>query len=247
MRILTLGNSSEAGDWVPEDERRYMLTARALAARLGEPVEPTFKRCWPTPDFPSRVERFVEDARPDIVVLRVPAGYVCIESVPLKFERRFGRAGRKLSNAAVKSSRIRWLAFNPIYRGARWALKAVVGGAPYFTPEEVMESVDGALRVIGRREGVGIVVEGPAGIVHFGVTARERARSERRRMALHRPLKELCAKYHIEYIGYERAANVSGVRNRLGDALHGNSAEHAERAEVDVAAILRVLGRQRGE
>ncbi len=246
MRILTLGNSSEAGAWLPMEQRRYVLAAKRLSERLGEPVEPVFRRCWPTPDFPARVERFLEQDKPDLVVLRVPAGYVCIESVPLKFERRFGRAGRKVAAAGVKSSGIRWLAFNPVYRGARWSLKQVVGGATYFTPGEVLESIDGALRVIGRREGVGIVVEGPAGIVHFGVTGRERARSEGRRMALHQPLAELCQKYHIEYIGYGTAVNAGGVRNRLGDATHGNAVEHAERAETDVAAILRVLERQRG-
>jgi hypothetical protein len=243
MRVLTLGNSSEAGEWVSLEQRRYIVAARLLAEELREPVEPIFRRAWPTPDFATRVARFMHEATPDIVLLRVPSATVCLESVPLRVSRRLGKAGTRLAAAGLKSSTIPWIAFNPVYRSARWMAKQVIGGDTYFTPAQVVESIDGALRTIASHEGVGIVVEGPAGIVHFGVTRRERERSERRRIELHRALAALCAKYHAEYIAYESPVAARGIRNRGGDAMHGNAAEHAERAQTDVEAILRLRAR----
>jgi hypothetical protein len=243
MKVLTLGHSSEAGEWVPLEQRRYVIAARLLSEALGEPVEPVFRRAWPTPDFATHAARYMHETAPDVVLLRVPAATVCLESVPLRVGRWFGPVGPRLADAALKSSRVPWLAFNPAYRSARWLLQQVIGGDTHFTPAQVAESIDAALRTIASHEGVAIVVEGPAGIVHFGVTRRERARAERRRRELHGALAALCHKYHAEYIAYEAPVSAAGIRNRAADAMHGNADEHAERARTDVEAILRLRAR----
>src|SRR5215207_8704163 len=110
MKVLVLGNSANDQPELAADSFWHAIAAREIEARTGESVEMVLRRAWPNETFPAVVARWVAEERPDVVYLTVIAFWYCYESVPVRLERRLGRAGTPLRNVGIKVSQVPWFA-----------------------------------------------------------------------------------------------------------------------------------------
>jgi hypothetical protein len=241
MRVLKLGTSNDFATAIPEHDRAYRVTERLLADATGEQVEVIPRVIWPDPKLPGLIEQWLVKYRPDLVLLVVNPFWMTFESVPLRLQRRLGRAGKAAGNLGIKAAGVPWLAHNPIFRfGRRLALKTI-GGDVYFEPEEVTAVVEQCARRILREEGVGLVIRGPKNALTYHNDAAGRARCERRRLETHFALKRLAQELHAGYVGSETPVvepdDSGGYR---GDFVHITKREHEERGRTEGAALLDV-------
>jgi hypothetical protein len=237
MKLLWMGNSGNAFGAVPEESRSHSVAARILSEAAGEPVEVILKRAWPTPDFPSIVERWMGRYEPDAAFIHVPAYWFMYESVPLKLERKFKRVGKPLGDAGLRAAKVPWLAGTPVFRAGRKLAQLTIGGATNFEPEQVVESVSAALRVMVRSEDLALVVRGPRNAVDFSASRRRRAWGEARRQIVERSLRELCEDLHLVYYGSETSMAGIEERTQLFDGLHSDEADHIRLGETHGALL----------
>lgn len=241
MRVLKLGTSNDFTTPIPEEARSYRVTQRFLAEATGLPVEVVPRVIWPDPGLPDLIEKWMAKYEPDLVLLIVNPYWMTFESVPLRLQRRFGRAGAVVGNAGTKAASFPRLAYNPVFRaGRRLALKTI-GGDVSFEPREVVAVVEQSARRILRQEGVGLVIRGPKNALTHHNDRRGRARGEARRLETHFALQRLAEELHAGYVGSEvpivEPDDAGGYR---GDFVHLTEREHAERGRSEGEALLEV-------
>ncbi len=247
VRILRLGNSADEHPSVPLEVRARSLIAQRIQEEFDEPTEMEVRRLWPTEALPALIDRWMSDFEPEAVIFLVSTYWFGFESLPLRVERRFGPLGRPLrcaGDAATKGKVGRLGAFH----WARRALLNTVGGETHFTPEEVVSRCEGCIRAILAHEPITLVVRGPISTYERAIGQRASARGERRRRQVHRELKALCARLHVEYIGedvLDRATERSA--RSAGDGVHYLPQEHARRGGIQADALVGALRRARGE
>lgn len=236
MRVLFLGNSSEVYGEVADAERRTSKAARALEDAFGEPVEMNVRRIWPTPQLPERLESWLNEGQPDIVYLNVIAYWFNYQSVPLKFERMFGRLGRPVRAAGIKASQTTWLGHTRAFHWTRERLQKAIGGATFFTPQQVTSVVSECVRTVVRHEDCVLVVKGPRSSADYNV---KKAWAEERRLNVHAALSSLCRELHVEYVGVDKPRYLTEPEgDLLGDRLHSGVGGHA-RSGDEIAGILK--------
>ncbi|MGH2632945.1 MAG: hypothetical protein ACRDG3_06005, partial [Tepidiformaceae bacterium] len=185
MRILRLSTSDDLRPEVPESDRIHRLVEQTLTEETGQPVETMIRVIWPTPALPEAIGRWLDSYDPDVVFFRVSSYWFTYESVPLKFERsRFARPGHVLARAGFASASTPWLAYTPVYRGARNLARRVIGSAVNFTPDEVIEAVEGSLRRIVQHERAVVVVRGALIAETDGCSAAVQRRAEANRQCV---------------------------------------------------------------
>ena len=170
--ILRLTNSDDFNERVPEGERAQAVAERVFAAETGVAATTVSKVMWPTPAFPTHLDRWLDESKPDLVMLRIAAYWVTFRSVPLRLKRRTGRVGKALSDIGTASARVRWLAETPPYHGIRRALLRPIGGDANFTVDEVVSVVEASARRVLAR-GYAIVDDGRGDLVATAERARE--------------------------------------------------------------------------
>jgi lysophospholipase L1-like esterase len=114
-----------------------------------------------------------------------------------------------------------------------------VGGAPYFTPQEVLDRVAQCVRAILTREAVTVIVRGPINAHGSDAGGRIAARARARWYVVDHGLRELCQRLHVDYLGFPGPADAGPDSPTLqGDFVHLNRAGHRERAEHEAAAMI---------
>lgn len=247
MKILRLGTSEDLPGRVPENALAYRIVEERLRHATGEPVETVVKAVWPAEALPPIVERWLATVQPDLVYLKVAAFWFAYESVPLKLERMFGRAGKPLAAAGLRAASTPWLAHNGAFRAGRRLAQRTIGGATHFTPDEVVERVGACICSIVRAESVGLAVRGPQAFADFSASDAARARAEQRRQHVHRALRDLCRESRVEYVGFNQPVYRTTARPRLlADDLHRDAAGKLADAEMESEVLLRVWLQTRG-
>ncbi len=246
MRILFLGSSNDAGNWVAPTQKKHVLAGTRLEEEWGEPVEWVVKGIWPTEDLPQHVQEWVEESQPDVVYLNTGSYWFLYRSVPNRVKRLLGKVGgERVGEAGARIARSERWAHNRAFRGLRKVLQETIGGDTYFTTQQVIDRMSECLRVAVRSEGTIVVVKGPHGKSRYSARKRQFERDERERMKLHTALEQLCAQLHATYDG----VGEGGVRHQeayqkgttAGDGLHANARRHAHEADVLYAGIRRAL------
>ncbi len=236
MKILFLGNSSEVYGDISRSERRTSRAAQALEREFGEPVTMTARPIWPTPDLPAVVEKWLRESEPDIVYLNAIAYWFNFQSVPLKFERAFGRLGAPVKAAGIKASQTPWLGHTRAFHWTRARLQQAIGGATFFTPDQVIDVMTECIRTLVRHEDVILVVKGPRSSGDYN---QKREWAEERRLRVHRALHALCGEIHVDYVGVEKPRYSTAPQpDLLGDRLHTGADGHGRSGE-EIAGILK--------
>jgi len=234
VKVLWLCNSDEVNGDMPEERRASHLAARLLEAQAGEQVEVIPRAIWPSPELPAIIDGWIDRYSPDIVVFHVNGFWYLYRSIPLLFQRRFGRVGKQIARAGLSVGSTPWIVKTRAYHlGRRLALKTI-GGATYFSPEEVCETVESCVRRILRREGVGLVVRAPLSPDKYSAPA-EMIRT------VDRTVRALCDAVHATYVG--RQDPDVPVRTevefwRRGDRVHTSAEGHAYYAQQAAGAVL---------
>ena len=203
MRLLRIGSSNDFAGHIPEDQRGWAIAARMLEEAIGEPVETVLKRSWPSADFPGVVARWIEDLAPDLVVIQVNNFWYGHESVLLWWERKFGRAGERVTKLGLRVGK------SPLLNDNRWGLRfnrwllRVLPGATHFTVPQVAASMEATLRRVLVHEGVVVLVRGNEHWEKLPMAdARHNRRNAARNQAMSRAMRTVCDRLHVPY--YER-------------------------------------------
>ena len=239
MKILWLSNSDEVQEDVPPESRASHLAATLVEAGIGEPVEVIPRVIWPSPQLPGIIDGWMDRYSPDMVVFHVNGFWYLYSSVPLMFQRKFGRLGPYLTKAGLKAGSTSWIVKTRAYHLARGLALKTVGGATYFTPQEVCDTVEACVRRIIRREGVGLVVRAPVAPSSWNSAPAGAFRF------VHRSLSALCESLHVTYLGQDPDLPDATDQSFWtgGDRLHTNAEGHAWYAQLDAGAIIAEWGR----
>lgn len=229
MKVLRFGTSNDTAKF-STGESRESIIQRELERELGEPVVIVTKPMWPSDRFPGLLARWIDEEQPELVTLPVQGYWFNFESVPLKLQRRFGRAGVAAGSAGQRVADVRWVAHTAVFRAARNASRRAFGGATHFTCDEVVECLNACIREVTRHEGIGLVIQGPYG--GQGLAGSHRAalqREESRRQRVNAALREICDRQHVRFIEHKQNRREAGTAfSTIGDALHMN--EEGQRA-----------------
>lgn len=238
MRVLRLGTSNDDARALSEEQRGWKIAERCLAGSTGEPVETFLKRAWPSAQFPSLLERWMDEYEPDMVVLQVNNFWYGHESIPLWFERRLGRAGKSLSNLGLKVGNSAWFADN------RWAqmfnrrLLSILPKATHFTVAEVAVCMEGAMRKVLAREGVVLLVRGNEDWAAMPMaTRRFNRRNAARNAAMSSAMRSVCERLRVPY--FQRPTLQAGeVQTVNGAGWHNNAEGERLTGEFDGPAMV---------
>lgn len=147
--------------------------------------------------------------------------------MPIRVERSLGPAGKPLARVGLKAAGTPWIARNAGFRALRAAALKTIGGATYFTPEQVTSVMEACLRRIVARENLAVVMRSPRTPYASDGTPRSMRRAEARRQFVHQHHADLCRRLHVEYIGFDNmVAAQHEQQSFLGDLVHINAAEH---------------------
>lgn len=247
MKLLLLGNSADIRNDVPPEERRGMLLREEMEQGFGEPVEIATRTFWPNAQAPTRVEAWLEEERPDMLLITATAFPFAYPSVPLKLERMFGRFGKRLRKVGVGAANTPWLAHNAVFRGLRRAAQLTIGGAYYLTVDEVIENTTKALRVAVRHEEVVVVYKAPGGGGIYQPTASARRAAEAKRQRVLDSIEQVCRELHVDYIRHNEPNHVRTPNlEDVGDGIHGKALYHQVRAAELIPTMLSAWQRHHG-
>jgi hypothetical protein len=240
VRILRLTNSYDTDPAIAVEANKATLCDQMLTEATGEPVETIARIIWPAPELPDLIGKWLDRYQPDLVYLVVSSYWFTYVSAPARVQRSFGPLGKPISQAGLKIAATPWLAHNAPFRLMRRATLGVIGGTTWFTPEEVNESMETCIRRILAHEGAALAVRGPR-TPHSSVGSAKSIRwAEDRRQAVHFRTKELCARLHIPYFGWDTAKAAQEDPDAYqGDMVHGTESTHKKLAEEEAELLLR--------
>jgi hypothetical protein len=199
VRILRLTNSNDQLTDIPEGERGAAIAERVAAELTGQQIETVARTAWPGSELPNIVERWLVTYQPDVVFIRIPAYWICYESVPLRIQRRLGRLGTWPGRIGRKVGGNPTFASSRIAKAGRKLLLRTIGGDTYFTPQQVNDRIEAVLRTVIKNESIVAAVRGPGHSINSPGTARGLARAVRRSEELDRLLAATCARLHVAY------------------------------------------------
>ncbi|MGE3076173.1 MAG: hypothetical protein AB7N24_09850 [Dehalococcoidia bacterium] len=239
MRILRLAASDEAPGRLPAGASIPEIIASIVEAETGEPVEIKLRAAWPSDALPGLIGRWLDEYEPDIVFLKVNAYWFNYLSLPLQIERKFGKAGRPINRIGKQVGELRPVSSSRPYRIARRYLLRVFPGATYFTPEAVVASMQECVRTVLAREGIGLVVSGPASRLNHELSSKAARAHEARRQLVHQSMKRFCAEVHVPYFGMDRVPTKGELAATVGsDGLHVNESASRRLAEEEAEALV---------
>ena len=227
--------------------------AGALTKRLGEDVEVVARNVWPTPRLPARVDAWVKELQPELVVYSVTGFWFLYESTPVRLERRLGKPGRMLGKLSREVAARPRLAHNPVFRWTRKQTQKSVGGESWFTADQVAEVSTKVITAVLRNESSYLVVLGPSGGDKWAKDARHLEALRARRQLVDQRVGEFCRAHHVEYWDADRMASLKDPRGSSlqGDDVHLDAEGHRRVAEhqfaFSFALVKRALAAARGE
>jgi hypothetical protein len=243
IKVLWLSNSNDnstAGE--VRGLRRPERMMAMLSEATGRDFELVMKLTWPSAGFPPAVERWMEREAPDIVWLNVATFPFAYESVPRRLERWFGRFGRPIRKASAAAAATPWLAYNPLFRGARRLAQMTIGGDAALSPQQVVANVSAGARVVARKEDRVLVIEGPRGRHDMYPSRRAARRAEAKRLWVHRELRALAEDLHCGYCGSDQPlTETMGEPTFQRDRFHSDAPSHELSARVDFEVLLEAV------
>ncbi len=216
--------------------RSPAVAERVISESLGEPVETVVKTMWPTPSFPGVLGRWLDQYDPDVVFVRLSSFWVAYESVPLRIQRKLGRAGTPVAAAGLKLGDRPWLVERGVYKAGRKLVVRTVGGDTHFTPQEVGEVFDAVFRRIAAKESIVPVVRGTNLLLNSAGTRGGMQRTKQRVAALNHETEAACIRHGVSFFPEPPAEALS--ESRLGDELHDSASAHERLGIDDANAIL---------
>ncbi|MCC6382893.1 MAG: hypothetical protein IT304_10320, partial [Dehalococcoidia bacterium] len=225
IHLLRLCNSNDTYAGVPEQLRAGAIASDLLAAAAGEPVDTVSRVIWPDPTLPDLVDRWLDRYQPDVVSLKINTFWFAHESVPLKLERRFGSIGKVAGSAGRKAVGVPWVSRGRFFRLLNRVALRTIGGETYFTPDEVMATMEACVRRVLAREHVVLVVRGTeGGREHPELSRRAFARYDERRRDVNARMAALCGDLSIPYVGHGSRRSKDDFRRRAGaDGFHNGT------------------------
>ena len=162
---------------------------------------------------------------PDVVVLQVNNFWYGHESVPLWFERRFGSAGKKFSDAAIELSRKKWFADSRASVATNRMLARVLPSATFFPVPMVAARMEGAMQKVLVHEGVVLLVRGNEHWAKLPMaTRRANTRNATRNTEMSSAMRAVCGRLHVPY--FQRPpVEEHEMKHFLNGAQWHNSAE----------------------
>ena len=237
--MLRVGTSNDESGNVPESSRAWFVAEKMLAEATGEPVETILKRGWPNESYALAVSRWMEEYRPEIVVLQVNNFWYGHESVPLWFERRFGRAGKKVNSLTDRVGKTEWFAESRFGLALSRGLGRMLPSATHFSIKEIVACMEAAMRKVLAEEGSILLVRGNENWAQLPFASeRQNRRNLARNAQMSAAMQQLCDRLHVPY--FERGLV---PKDEMGIVLNGarwhNSAEGERRiGEFDGEAML---------
>lgn len=244
MRVLLLGNSNDAGEWFEGGRKRHEIVRDRLAELYGEPVEVITKSIWPNKELPVVAEGWIRKYEADVVYLTIVAFWFQYRSVPLRVRRLLGPFGQSVGDAGFRVAESSRWAYNPVFRGIRGGLQAIVGGDAHFSTDQVVERISEVIRRGLRSEDCVFAIQGADGRTAYSKSRRGKASDEARRLRVDRAMRAFCAEHHVFYENPQTpvwATDPALAKNRVGDGLHANAQWHERSAELIVETIRRAL------
>ncbi len=190
-------------------------------------IERIVKVAWPNERLPDRVEGWINEFEPDVVLLVVNEYWFNFRSAPASVHRRFGPLGRPAAAAATWAGRHPSIAYSRAFQRVRRLTSDKVGGDAHFEPDQVIASCIDVLRRIARAEGPVPLVIGPNGAIDNALPPAFRAEGINRRVRVDTELQAYCAANHVEYWGIasEVGKNWPGnQRSTVPDGIHHDAA-----------------------
>lgn len=231
--MLLLTHSDEIYGDIPEEGRASRQTERFIEQETGKPAEVIPRTIWPSPQLPDIIDTWLERYSPDVVMFHINGFWYLYRSVPLLFERRFGRVGRYVGAAGEKAGRTQWLVETRGFHLTRHVALRTIGGATHFSANETVETVEACVRRIARHEGVGLVVRAPLAIPFLATCSKEALRSVDQRV------RAVCDRLHVSYYDPDDPPPETNFW-KSGDRLHTSAEGQAWYARKDAQAILSV-------
>lgn len=221
VKILRLTTSDENAGHQEPGSSAAEVAARVIETTTGEKVE-TFTR---SPGLPALVDRWLDTYEPDIVLLKVNSFWFNYLSVPLLLERKLGPLGKQLNRTGVRAGETPWLNRSRAFRATRQGLVRVLGGATYFTPDEVITSMKDSARRVLAREGMGLIIQGPESRMNHLLPPKAARAHERRRLKVHHGMRKFAEEVHVPFFGQDVLPTKAEIAATVGaDQLHMNSA-----------------------
>lgn len=238
MRILRLGNSEDISPGLEDQQRAWYIGARELEAAIGEPVEIVVRPIFPTPDLPQLVRKWIDEAQPDLVFLKVTWYWYGYESVPRRIERLLGRAGKPIAKAGLNAAAKPGLAHNRTFRFGRRMAHRIIGGDTQVPTSQVLRVMEECIRTIIARENIALVVKGT------GDGRREEeglqgyfGRFQKRREEVEGSIERLCKELHVPYTGTRRNQSLPSEKPSA-DLIHRGASAHERMGRNEAAAML---------
>ncbi|MEO8538197.1 MAG: hypothetical protein ABI577_00560 [bacterium] len=249
MKILGILTSNVTGGDV-EIPQQDMFPARmqaALAKELNEHVDVEARSAWPTQKLPNRVDDWVRNFEPDLVVFSIIGFWFMYESTPVRLQRKLGLPGRILGRASREAAARPRLAHNRVFQWSRKRIQEAVGGQAWFTPEEVIASSQRVISTCLRRESTYIVVVGPSGGEKWARNEAHLRELLLRRRRVDREMAAFCKAHHVEYWDEPMLATITDPRpaSLQGDDLHLDREGHRRLAEHQFGLALGMVRRAR--
>ncbi len=244
MIVLRLTSSVDTFPEIPEEERSFRISARALEEASGEPVETIVRTVWPSEALPDIIENWIERYRPDFVLFWVNPHWFTRIDVPLPTRsnnRALRVAGRLAKRAGIKKQ----LAARAGRVRRRWLLWRL-GGSEAFEPDAVVKLTETCLRRILRHEEVMPFVRGPMYPAVIVETRSAIARAEARRLVVDRGVNKICGELRIPYMRSTDGLGYLKRRLWASDGIHQNAVAHAEMGADEAQILIRAWRESRG-
>lgn len=225
MRVLRLSNSDDTNEAVPPAQRVGTIAGETMGAEIGQPVETITRVIWPTDDLPGRIEKWLDQYRPDFVFMKVNWYWYGYESVPLRIERKLGpRLGRPLATLGVRAAESRAVGTKKPFMTARRYAHRFIGGDSPFTNDHVVAVMDACIRKIIAHEDVVLLVKGSGrlkghndpGTWYYADTLRKKVGY------VEGAIRKRCEELHVAWVdtATQDRVQLSGDEMQRGDGIH---------------------------
>lgn len=237
MKILVLGHSDSEGSRLQDlhDAWPY-LVQRRLEAALGVQVEVAHKLLFAGPTALAYAERQVEAYQPDIVFVGTSAYAVVVQLASNRVRARWGNRAANFMNSWERRV-AHWQQHlgprgNRVLTTGRKSVRKVLGTAPAYTFEQVVDCYHSIFDSLARPEDIHTIVFGGLGYGRELQLLNPRLNEMQDRF--HALLKARADEHHFDWVTHESI--LGGCEAKLAymqpDGTHSNAEAHRLAAEA---------------
>ncbi len=231
MKILRLAVSHDAREDIPFEERQHVIAERMLEEATGLEWETVSRGMRPTETLAAMVEKWVDQEKPDLVLIFMAGYWASFGSTALRLERRVPLVGKRAAGIARKVAENETAARHATLDRVRGLASAIIGVDFNYEPEYLVNVFEDVFRTLLRNEHLVIAVRGPGRPLQR-LTKRQERESVARARRFGDGIEGLCERLHITHL----RSGVLPMSIRIpGDPVHFT---------VEGS---RVLGKEQGE